>query len=143
MPVSHVYPFIKFDNGIIRPWVPVIIENTETGVMIRQMALLDTGADACCFPKFVASQTGYKLKEGDEFSTRGVDGKETKTWKHNFRIHLLNPKDLTKVVYKTRKIAVDCVANSNIPPILGAMDFMIKFNVRFHYKTKNIVIELP
>ena len=103
MPGTFVYPFKKLDHGTMRPMVPVIIENPFTKQTIAIMALLDTGADANCFPAFVPQSTGHDLKHQDVKTSinSGIDGAKTQTWRHTFRIHLLEH-GTNKVVWKTK-----------------------------------------
>lgn len=137
-----IYPFKKFDEGIIRPWVPVIIENTVTKVKTRvELALLDTGADYCCFPKRTVSGTGSDLKNGVKDKMNGLGG-ESDVWKHKFRIHLLHP-NMKTVIFKSKEIDVRCVENQKLPPILGIMDFMLNLNIRFHFGSKKVLIYTP
>ncbi len=144
MPTTHVYPFIKLDNGSMRPMVPVMIENPFTKQMIGMMALLDTGADANCFPAYIANNTGHNLKHPDvETSVNsGIEGGKTQTWKHTFKIHLLDDKT-KKPVWKTKQILIDCVDHDNMPPLLGCRGFLCELKITFNYKTNRIIIELP
>jgi predicted aspartyl protease len=146
MPLTFVYPFIKIDKdkGIIRPMIPVIIENPFTKQQVLVMALLDTGADACLFPAFIPNKTGHDLKHQDvEMNVNvGIEGNKMQTWKHTFKIHLLEH-GTNKIVWTTKRTLIDCVDHDNLPPLLGGVGFLQSLNLRFHYKTSRIAIELP
>lgn len=144
MPATFIYPFIKVNNGAMRPMVPVLIENPLTKQSIAIMALLDTGADANCFPAYVPKNTGHDLKHQDVETSinSGIQGATTQTWRHTFRIHLLD-NNTKKPVWKTKQNLVDCVDHNNMPPLLGCRGFLSELKITFNYKTSRIIIELP
>ena len=108
------------------------------------MALLDTGADANCFPAFIATNTGHDLKHIDVQTSvnSGVDGGKTQTFKHSFKIHLLEA-GTNKPAWTTKQLLVDCVDHDNLPPLLGCRGFLCELKITFNYKTNRIIIELP
>ena len=144
MAATFVYPFTKLPDGTKRPLVPVIIENPFTGQTQLVMALLDTGADANCFPAFIATNTGHDLKHADVVTSvnTGLEGNHTTTWKHSFKVQLLESGTM-KPVWKTKQILVDCVDHNNMPPLLGCRGFLCELKITFNYKTSRIIIELP
>lgn len=144
MPSTYVYSFAKINQDTVRPLVPVLIENPFTNQSLKVWALLDTGADACCFPSHIPKSTGHDLKHTDvETSVNtGLEGGHTQTWKHTFKISLLDP--ITgKPVWTTKKQLVDCVDHDVIPPLLGTRGFMKELKITFNYKTSKIIIEIP
>jgi predicted aspartyl protease len=124
--------------------VPVIIENPFTNLKFGVYALLDTGADACLFPAFIPNNTGHNLKHQNVKTNVnvGIEGNKMPTWKHTFKIHLLEF-GTNKVVWSAGRILIDCVDHDNVPPLLGGKGFLKHLNIRFNYKTSRIVIELP
>jgi len=138
----HVYPFYKSPDGIIRPWIPIIITNPANNRHIGLMALLDTGADHCVFPKAVAVLLGLDLK-GDALSSEVMQGlaeQKIEVWKHTFRIDLQSP-DKKSISWKGRETIIACVEHDNIPPILGFSNFMCHFKITFNHATKRIMID--
>lgn len=106
------------------------------------MAIIDTGADKCAFPKFAADSTGHILKgKGVKSSFNGgISGTKTNTWKHTFRIGILDP--LAQNVLKmSGEILVDCFEHNNAPLLLGGNDFLIDLRVSFDYPNQMIKIE--
>ncbi len=144
MPAPFIYSFTKIGEGVIRPFVPVLIENPFTGESKTIWALLDTGADANCFPAHIATGTGHDLKHADAHTSvsTGVEGSNVQTWKHTFKISLLDPKTL-KPVWTTKRILVDCVDHNNMPPLLGTVGFLSELKITFNYKTSKIIVEVP
>ena len=144
MPETFVYPFIKLNSGVLRPMVPVLIENPFTKQSTTVMALLDTGADTNCFPAYIPLSTGHDLKNPDaETSINSkIEGTTTQIWRHTFRIHLLDTVT-KKTVWKTQHVLVDCVDHDNMPPLLGCIGFLSELKITFNYKTGKIIIELP
>lgn len=124
--------------------VPIIVENPFTKQQVTIMALLDTGADACLFPAFIPNRTGHDLKHKDVHTSvnLGIEGNKMDTWKHTFKIHLLEH-GTGKVIWSTKQQLVDCLDHDNLPPLLGGKGFLQHLNIRFNYKTKRIIIELP
>ncbi len=124
--------------------VPVKIENPFTKQAMLVMALLDTGADANCFPAHIANMTGHDLKHADVETNinSGVDGGTTSTWKHSFKISLLEH-GTQKIAWTTKTILIDCVDHDNMPPLLGCLGFLCELKITFNYKTSKIIIELP
>jgi len=144
MPGTFVYPFTKIDSETRRPMIPVIIENPLTKKRMGVMALLDTGADACLFPAHLPNSTGHNLKHKDVKTgvNGGIEGNQLPTWKHTFKIHILEYQK-NNIVWRTSDILVDCVDHNNVPPLLGCRGFLENLCIKFNYKTNRIVIEIP
>lgn len=139
---SHIFPFYKISDEIVRPWVPIQMVNPVNNKKIAVFALLDTGADHCVFPKLVAEQLGLDLKInhcGRE-TMQGLSGSKIDIWKHNFKIELLSA-DRSKVIWRGSENKIACVEHDNIPPILGFINFMCHFKVVFNHSTKKILLD--
>jgi hypothetical protein len=141
---TQVYPFVKDDKGIFRPWVPIkIISPTDAKKFIINHALLDTGADECVFPKFAADQTGIadlKASGTPKKEMQGINKEKIEVWFHSFKIQLLTP-DLKKVFWASKEMIVGCVDHDNILPILGFGNLMCHFKITFNYTTRKLIID--
>lgn len=138
---THVYPFHKISDEIIRPWIPVrIINHNDATKSIDVLALLDTGADYCVLPKFVAVELGIDLTTGVREEMQGLGEEKIVVWKHSFKIHLLTP-DRKNVFSKSKELIIGVVEHDNIPPILGFCNFMCSFKITFNHKSKKIIID--
>jgi predicted aspartyl protease len=137
---THIYPFYKISDQIIRPWIPIFIINPANNSRLGIFALLDTGADHCVFPKTIVDQLGIDLKTGTTEVMQGLAEHKIEVWKHNFRIDLQSP-DRKGIVWKGKETIVGCVEHDNIPPILGFSNFMSHFKITFNHATKKILID--
>ena len=138
-----IYPFTEIVNETVRPLIPLIIENPFTKQQKGIMALLDTGADTCLFPAWIPNNTGHNLKHPDVQTSinTGIEGNQMSTWKHTFKIYLLEYRK-TNIVWETKDTLINCVDHDNIPPLLGYSGFLQYLNIGFNYKTNRITIEI-
>ena len=136
---SATYKIHSLNQGALRPLVPILLINPDTGQRIRVDALIDTGADACSFPKHLADITGHNLKGSNVESSvsSGIGGVEIKTWKHSFLIGLLDPTS-NRVLKWTNKQLIDCFDHNNAPPLLGSKNFLKDFIIEINYPYKEI-----
>ena len=139
---TWIYPFQKFEGGIIRPWINVKIVNPINNKEVSVMALLDTGADHCVFPQFVCERLGIDLKDKNapQEEMQGLADTKVLVWKHTFRINLDSP-DKRTTVWKSKDLIIGCVEHDNIPPILGFSNFMCKFKITFNHATQKIILD--
>jgi hypothetical protein len=124
--------------------IPIVIENPFTKQKKAILALLDTGADACIFPAIVPNSTGHHLKHEDVKTgvNGGIEGNQVTTWKHTFKIHLLEHQK-NNIVWRTKDTLIDCVDHDRVPPLLGCKGFLQYLSIKFNYVTNRIVIEIP
>ena len=58
-------PFARLTPGDpLRPWLPIMVVNPDTGNWLNVYALIDTGADDCALPAHLALMLGYALLTG-------------------------------------------------------------------------------
>lgn len=138
---SVTYSLETHNNGAMRPFVPIVLVNPNTGQQLKTKALVDTGADACSFPEFIATATGHNLKGVNVTSSvsSGIGGTEIKTWKHSFIIGILDPSN-TKVLKWSKLELIDCFEHNNAPPLLGVKNFLKDLKVVIDYPKKEITL---
>ena len=132
---------LQENNGKLRPFIPIVVINPETGTKVNVMALVDTGADACAFPEHVASGTKHILKGVNVVNSvsSGIGGVDVSTWKHTFVIGLLDP-TFQKVIKWTDRILIDCFEHNNAPPLLGTENFLKDFILSVDYPNKSLTL---
>ena len=58
-------PFARLAPGDpLRPWLPIMVVNPDSGNWLNAYALIDTGADDCALPAHLAPMLGYSLRTG-------------------------------------------------------------------------------
>lgn len=135
---------VKYDgqSATLRelPVVPVRLRNPDGGDEQDVYALLDTGADTCVISAGLAASFNHRIRAKGVKShlTRGIEGRECRTYKHSFEIALLAP-SRTRVVWRSDRVLLDCV-RAEIPPLLGFDCFLKHFCVTFDYPRKQTVI---
>ena len=138
---SVIYKIKYLKNGALRPFVPILLINPDTGKRFRTEALVDTGADACSFPKYLAELTGHNLKGANVISSvsSGIGCVEIETFKHSFLIGLLDPTGNKVIKWYGREL-IDCFDHDNAPPLLGVKNFLKDLIVELNYPKKEIKI---
>ena len=141
MPVQ-VYSFVKTDDDVYRPWVPVKIMNADNPKKATIMhALLDTGADECLFTATAVMEAGFELKSSARTKEmQGVAKDKIMTWYHPFKIQVLKP-DLKTAFWCSKVIEVACVEHDNIVPILGFTNLLCHFRLTFNYATRKLMLD--
>ena len=140
----HTYPFVRFEyeDGSIdahgRTVLPFRITNVKTAASAVVWGLVDTGADATLFPSDLAVALGHSLKgDGVKSSmTSGIEQRPVSTYKHTFRLELLNS-TRKRTVWAASSVQVDC-AESNPPVLLGVRDFLCNFKLTVNYLSENL-----
>lgn len=140
----YKYPFVDS-----RPYLPVSIVNPSNNKIVYKLGLIDTGADACLFSKEIVNGLSHNLKASGVKSdvTSGIEGKDVTTWKHSFILCLLHPQVLLqpnsgiKIVWRSKKLLVECVDHSDLPELLGTKDFLKNFKVTIDYHSECTIIE--
>ncbi len=138
----QIYSFVKTEDDVYRPWIPVKIMNAADPSKFTIMhALLDTGADECLFTANAVKQAGFDLKSASKTKEmQGVGADKILSWYHPFRIDLLKP-DLKTVFWKSGVIEVACIEHDNILPILGFTNLLCHFKITFNYATRKIMLD--
>jgi hypothetical protein len=140
------YPFYQFQypDGRLTPawriYLPLRITNQAAKKSILLYGLADTGADASLFPASLAIQLGHNLKgTGVKSSmTCGIEQNDVTTYRHTFKLELLTP-DTQRVVRAFNRVEIDC-AETNPPILLGASDFLSRFDISIHYRTQETIL---
>jgi len=141
-----MFPFyrFKYPDGTITPswrlYLPVLVTNPKTKQSILLYGLVDTGADATLFPGSLATQLGHSLKGSGVKSsmTCGIEQSNVCTYRHTFTLELLTP-DTKNVLRTFKKVEIDC-ADTEPPVLLGAKDFLTKFDVAVFYKKHEMLL---
>ena len=120
------HPFLRIQDGISRPYLPVTYENPNTRQVVRVLALVDTGADECALPSGFASVMGYELLKGESRSIMTGNGITT-AYRHTLvlRIYDLHLED----------VSVDFLSGLTTP-LLGVRSFLYKFTLKIDYPNR-------
>ena len=140
------YPFYRFQypNGHLTPawrlYLPLRITNRATNKSLLVYGLADTGADSSLFPASLAVQLGHNLKGAGVKSsmTCGIEQNDVTTYRHTFQLELLTP-NTQRVVRTFRSVEIDC-AETNPPVLLGASDFLARFDVTIRYTAQELIL---
>ncbi len=102
--------------------------------------MVDTGADASLFPASLATQLGHTIKgAGVKASiTCGIEQNNVRTYRHTFTLELLTPNGL-RTLRTFKNVGIDC-AESNPPILLGASDFLTRFDISVRYKAQELIL---
>lgn len=141
---KHKYPFIDS-----RPYLPISVVNPDNGKIVHKLGLVDTGADACLFSGGIVNELGHNLKANGVKSdvTSGIEGNDVVTWKHSFVLCLLHPQVLLRpnsgvnVIWKSKKLLVECVEHTDMPELLGTKNFLKNFKITIDYLNACTIIE--
>ena len=58
-------PFARLTPGDpLRPWLPIVVVNPDSGKWLNAYALIDTGADDCALPAHLAPMLDFTLRNG-------------------------------------------------------------------------------
>lgn len=115
---SEIFGKIKRPVAQIEVWSKLISGWVTVPVIV------DTGADYTLFPRYVALDFGVDLKKDcKEHSTFGVGGKET--------VYIYKKNLLIKLGKWEGKIPVGFLKSDDVPPLLGRLRCLDKFEVLF------------
>jgi hypothetical protein len=108
--------------------LPLRIVNPANKRALTTYGLLDTGADTCLFPASVATFLGHDLMgHGVKSSvTSGIELTRLPTYKHTFRIDLLDKNGASRV-WSSGPVLINCVER-HCPVILGVAEFLTHFD---------------
>ena len=140
------YPFYRFQypNGELTPawrvYLPIRVTNPATKKSAILYGLADTGADDSLFPAELALRLEHKLKGAGVKSnvTCGIEQNAVTTYRHTFTVELLSPKG-KRVVRAFKNLEIDC-AESNPPVLLGASDFLRRFDMSIRYRLQELAL---
>ncbi len=131
-------PFIEMGESIIlRPIIPIVIENPDTGIILRTYGLLDTGADTTLINAEFGELLGHNIEKGQESDITGL-AEQKLCYEHKTIINILKDDSIAeKISYQ-----LDCKPIAymkdlrDIPVILGCNDFLDYFKIVLNYPRK-------
>ena len=144
---SRTYPFYRLQGADGRktpPWriyLPVRFSNPATGRSVTVYGLVDTGADATLVPASLAVQLGHDLKGLAVRAriTKGIEAKDITVYRHSFDLALLTSTG-GAVARSFPNVVIDC-AESDVPVLLGASDFLTHFTWSVNYASRDVVLD--
>jgi len=122
------FPYEKEESKIFgkirRPVAQIEVWSQLINDWVSVPMIVDTGADYTLFPRYTAFDFGIDLKKDcEKYSTFGVGGEEVVyIYKKNLPIRLSGWKG---------KIPVGFLGADNVPPLLGRLRCLDKFDVLF------------
>ncbi|MGK5091541.1 retroviral-like aspartic protease family protein [Deltaproteobacteria bacterium TL4] len=126
------FPFYRLSDGILRPMLPIEIQNPHTGKSFRTWGLIDTGADNCAFPAQIAKELGHELKSGKPKEIQTGNG-VTQAFEHTTKINIFTQE--VKVAYTTSETMIDFMPHLRTP-LLGVKNFLDYFILSIDYPNK-------
>lgn len=119
-------------SRIARPVIEVSLrQRQQSGKWVKVFPYADSGADFSLFPKGICKLLGLQLKAGQRSQIQGVGGKAAAVYLHTVEIRI------GETSFKAR---VGFSASEGVPYLLGRLDVLDHFDIRFE-KDKVCFIE--
>ena len=139
MPIRD-FPFTCIQRGgAPRPWLPIRITNTATGLSQNTYGLIDTGADECALPASYASLLNHNLQAGVERTIQTGNGLTT-AYSHTTSITILNFQGEPAITID--ETLIDFMPNLHVV-LLGVKSFLSKFILTINYPSQTFSIQWP
>ncbi len=106
---------------IPRPAVEVFVK-AQTGQWFRVFAYVDSGADFSLFPKGLCKLLGIELKAGQRSLIQGISGKPGVVYLHELEMRIGDT---------NFNVRVGFAASERMPYLLGGLDVLDHFDIRF------------
>ena len=133
--MSFRYKEIKRPNGIIikAPYIPITLKSEKESLDF--IGLIDSGADISVIPREAADILGLKIEKEDEAT--GIGGKAKTSDSHlNIKIQ----KGHEKCEFRL-PIKILLQENSEIPILLGRLEFFDNFNIIFEQSEQRVLLK--
>ncbi len=118
-------------DGFLRPIIPIEVQKKNNSIKIE--VLVDSGADWCIFWGEVGDALGINVRQGQEITFGGVSGALQKGYVHKVGL-AIGGVTLNADVIFSYEIAPVGLA------IVGQLGFFERFDVKFSYKDRSVVL---
>ena len=111
----------KAFGRIARPVIEVSLRQ-QSGAWVKVFPYADSGADFSLFPRGICKLLGLELKAGRRSMIQGVGGKAAAVYLH--RVHM-------RIGETSFEARVGFSAGERVPYLLGRLDVLVRFDIRF------------
>ena len=129
-------PFTRLTPGdLLRPWLPIVVVNPDSGYWLNAYALIDTGADDCALPAHLAPMLGYRLRTGRARQISTGSGAAT-AYAHKIRIEIPDQD------FASPTFPIDFMPGLAVP-LLGVASFLSRFKLTVDYPRRCFSLREP